>query len=301
LKKLLLSSLVFCSFLFGADKLVYQGEIIQSIGNYTDGRIIKIALTDSNGSVISSLGGALSIHDADVHHSIVNERFHQHTATTTTLAANAPAGSTQITLTSATGFAVGDFLHIQDGVIELHHPKITVLAGTLATLDEPLDNSFVIGDSVTKTLQSMDTNGTLASPQSFKVAPQANEVWHLISILIEITHGTAGDNGLFGNLTELTNGVVLRRYDGLTGKFNTFTNWKTNGGIVTDTGQVDYSFRSGGGGSYGTNAYGNFKNNAGATVYLNGANGDYLEILIQDNLTALDRFRVKVQGHYEGI
>lgn len=299
MKKLLLISL-FCSFLFGVDKIVYQGETIQSVGNYTDGRILKVALTDGNGSIIKSFRGAIDTHDADVHREIVNDRFHQHTETTTTLAANVSAGSTQITLTSATGFAVGDYLHIQNGVVELHHPKITVLAGTLATLDRPLDNAFSAGNSVTKTIQSMDVLGTLSSPKSFKVAPQSNEIWHLVGILIEMTHSTAGDNGLFGNLPELVNGVVLRRYDGATSSFHTFTVWKTNGTIVTDMGRVEYTARSGGGGSYGTNAYGNFKVNAGATIYLDGSLGDYLEILIQDDLTTLDRFRVKVQGHYEG-
>lgn len=300
MKKLLLSSLLFCSILLGTDKLTYQGEIIQSVGNYTDGRIIKVALTDGNGSIINSFNGAINIHDADSHHSIVNEFFHQHTTTTTTFAQNAPAGSTDINLTSATGFAVGDYLHLQDGLIETVHPKITVLTGTIATLDRPLDNSFVAGDTITKTLQTMNVSATLASPQSFKIHPSNNEVWHIEAIKLEMTHSTAGDNGLFGNLTALTNGVVLRRYDGLTGKFYTFTNWKTNAGILLDMDSIDYNTRSSGGGTYGTDAFGNFRTNAGSVVYLNAANGDYLEILVQDNLSSLLSFRVKVQGHIEG-
>jgi len=260
----------------------------------------KVALTDSIGNTLNSFNGALNIHDADVHHSIVNDFFHQHTATTTTFAANAPAGSTQITLTSATGFTVGDFLHIQDGVIETVHPRITVLAGTLATLDRPLDNPYVIGDTITKTLRSMDVLGTILAPQSFKAHPLITEIWHIEAITIELTHGTAGDNGVFGNLTALTNGVILRLHNGLTGQNTTFTNWKTNSGILLDTGNIDYSTRSGGGGAYGTNSIGNFRINTGSVVYVDGTRGDYLEILIQDDLTALDSFRVKVQGHIEG-
>lgn len=262
----------------------------------------KVYLHDGLGNPIGSLAGALNVHDADVHNIIINDRLHQHTATATTLAADAPAGSIQITLTSAAGFAVGDYLHISNATtLEIHHPRITVLVGTLATLDGPLDYSFLIGDSVLKTLVDMNVSGTLASPQSFKSMPRAGEIWHLLSILIEITHTTAGDNGLFGNLPALINGVVLRRYDGLTGTFSTLTNWKINGGIVTDTGNVAYAPRSGGGGAYGTNAYGDFKKNAGATIYLNGTNGDYFEMLVQDDLTSLSRFRVKLQGHTEGV
>ena len=42
------------------------------------------------------------------------------------------------------------------------------------------------------------------------------------------------------------------------------------------------------------------EDDAGSIVYVDGARGDYLELLIQDNLSALSSFRVKVQGHIEG-
>ncbi len=62
---------------------------------------------------------------------------------------------------------------------------------------------------------------------------------------------------------------------------------------------VTYAARSGGGGAYGTNARGTFKN-AGAVIYLDGDLGDYAEILIQDDLSGLTSFRIKAQGHPEG-
>lgn len=255
---------------------------------------------DGYGNPIKSLDGAVNIHDADIHTRIVNDRFRQHTTPSTTLAVDAAAQATSITVTSAVGFAVGDFLHIQNGTIETTHPQITAIVGAVFTLDRPLDNPYSIGDTVQKTLQTMNVVGTLASPQSFKVQPYSTDVWHLTRILIEMTHGTAGDNGLFGDLPALTNGVLLRRYDGTSGLYNTFTNWKTNSDIVTDMYDVTYSSRSGGGGSYGTNARGTFTN-AGAVVRLDAAAGDFLEILVQDNLSALASFRVKAQGHYEGL
>lgn len=260
----------------------------------------KVALTDGFGNPLKSFNGAINTHDADVHHSFINHYFHQHTATETTFAANAPAGSTQITLTSATGFAVGDTIHIQDGVTEIVHPKITALVGTLVTLDRPIDNNYVIGDTITKAIISMDVSGTLASPQSFKTFPASTDIWHIETITIELTHSTAGDNGLFGNLTALTNGVVLRIYNATTGLYTTLANWKTNSDIVVDIGNITYSARSGGGGSYGTNSIGNFKSNTGSVVFVDGTVGDYMEILIQDDLSTLDSFRIKVQGHIEG-
>jgi hypothetical protein len=261
--------------------------------------VLKIGVFDGFGNPIGSLHGALDIHDADVHREIINKQLKQDTATTTTFSVAASAGDTQINLTSAAGFAVNDYLHISNATGEenvLH--KITALAGTVATLDMPIDRDYAIGDSITKSLVNMAVTGSLASPLSFKVEPRSGDVWHLYRILIEMTHTTAGDNGLFGNLPELTNGCVLRRYDGTTGTYNTYTNWKANGDLVTDMYDVVYAARSGGGGAYGTNGRGTFKN-TGSIVYLDGTAGDYAELLIQDDLSSLTSFRIKAQGHFE--
>jgi len=280
---------------------VWRGDSshAKSISYFQSTTPLKVSLTDGLGNPINSLNGALNTHDADIHHSLVNNYFHYHT-TTTTFATNAPAGSTQITLTSAVGFAQGDFLHIQDGGYEIVHPRINVLVGNVATLDRPLDNDYVIGDSIQKAILNMAVAGSLAAPISFKLIPNTGEIWHILTITIDMIHGTAGDNGLFGNLNPLTNGVALRFYNGTTGKFTTITNWHTNGGISLDMGGITYVFRSSGGGTYGTNAMGNFKDQMGSIVYINGLAGDYIEFLIQDNLTGLTSFRAKAQGHTEG-
>lgn len=262
-----------------------------------------VSIVDATtGEAVGVYRGALNVHDADVHRQIVNEQFDQHQATTTTLSVAATAGSTSITVASATGFTVGSYIHLLNAagtVDENVHPKITVVVGNVLTLDRPLDNSYAIGDSVILTVVNIAASaGTLAAPQSYKMYPLPGHTWHITRILIEMTHTTAGDNGLFGDLPELTNGVVLRRYDGLTGSTSTFTIWRNNSDIVTDMFDVVYSARSGGGGAYGTNCRGTFTN-AGAIVYLNGDNGDYLEVLVQDDITGLTSFRIKAQGHYE--
>lgn len=199
MKKILTLLLLLASVVF-AEGIIYQGEKIQSAGDYTNGRIIKAAVTDNNGTAILSFDGALNVHDPHGHHTVVHEQFHQHTATTTTFAANA----------------------------------------------------------------------------------------------------TAGDNGLLGNIPALSNGVVMRVYDGATGKFRTISNWKTNSGIVLDGYTVSYAARSGGGGAYGTNANGNIYDNSGAVIRLNGATGDYIEILVQNDLSSLLSFRQRLLGHIEG-
>lgn len=308
--KYILLSVLFFSGLFGADTTYDQVLIndgwkdkakVRLIDNNDTTYSLSTRVTGTLGEKINSFDSALNVHDPHGHHTVVHEQFHQHTTTTTTFATNATAGDTSITLANATGFAVGNYLHLEDGVIENNHPQITALVGTLATLDRPLDNNYSIGDTITKTLQSMNVVGTLASPQSFKVNPPANEVWHLEHIAMEMTHATAGDNGLLGNLPALSNGVVMRVYDGATGKFRTISNWKTNSGIVLDGYTVSYAARSGGGGAYGTNANGNIYDNSGAVIRINGATGDYIEILVQNDLSSLLSFRQRLLGHIEGL
>lgn len=263
------------------------------------GGALNVALYDGLGNPIESYRGAINTHDADVHREIVDRYFHQHTTPATTLSVASLAGATSITVTSSVGFVVGDFLHINTTAEELVHPRITAIVGNVLTLNKPLDYAHAIGSTVEKAILNMNAVGSLASPVSFKVFPEVGKVWHLLRITMSLAHGTAGDFGLFGGITALTNGVVFRKYDGATGQFVTFTVWRDNDDINADMGDLHFVTRSGGGGTYGTAATGNFKD-LGAIAYLNGTAGDYLELLIQDDLSTLNSFRVKAQGHFEG-
>lgn len=258
-----------------------------------------VKLLGTNNEEIGSYRGAINVHDADVHREIVDRYFHQHTTPSTTLSVASLAGATSITVTSSAGFAVNDFLHINTTAEELVHPRITAIAGNVLTLNKPLDYAHAIGSTVDKAILNMNVIGSLASPRSFKVFPEAGKIWHLMRITISMAHGTAGDFGLFGGIAALTNGLVFRRYDGTSGLFTTFTVWRDNDDINADMGDLHFVTRSGGGGTFGTAATGNFKD-LGAIAYLDGTAGDYLELLIQDDISALNSIRVKAQGHFEG-
>lgn len=273
-------------------------ELIESISN-----ALKVSLHDGYGNPIGSLSGALNIHDADVHNSVINDFAHQHTAIFTTLTANTLADGSQyqIQVLDATGFTVGDYLHINTTTVETTHPIL--LATTAATgpatftLDRRLDKAHLIGDEVRKAIIDMSILvGTLASPQEYVFGPPAGEVWHITRLLLTMVLGTAGDLGLFGNLPALTNGLVLRAK--VSGQYGTFTNWKTNGDIAGDMYDISFDARSGGGGSYGARGRGTFTN-AGAVIRLDGTLGDRIEVYIQDDITSLDSFDIKFQGHKE--
>jgi len=261
---------------------------------------VNIRIFDSDGNPISSSRGAIDTHDAHVHHEIINKEFNRHTATTTTLAVATVGDGTeyQIEVVDASSFSAGDNIHVGNGEHEITHPKIISIATNVITLDRRLDLAHSIGTSIIKAvLDIRSLAGTLVSPVEYWVAPPEGEVWHLMRILFSMSHGTAGDLGKFGGIAALTNGLFMRAKT--SGSFGTVTNWKTNENIKTDMFDLAFDTRSGGGGAYGTSCRGTFFK-TGAIVRLDGDEGDRLSIFIQDDLTGLDSFTMKAQGHIEG-
>lgn len=254
---------------------------------------------DALGNPVGSLNGALSVYDAEVYTVPVNEYFSRYTGVSDALAVASTVGDTSVTVVDGTKFTVGDFIGNITIPTESIYKEITVIVGNVLTLDGPLDNSYDVGQVIDIFDINMNALGTLTNPVSFKFPPGSGQIWHIVRFLFSMTHGTAGDLGLFGNLPKLTNGAVLRGYSGTTGTFRTFMNIKNNADMKNNMYDVEFDTRSGGGGTYGTSGRGSIKIGTGSVPRLVGANGDYFEILIQDDLTALASFRMKVQGHLE--
>lgn len=260
-----------------------------------------VKLLGTNNEEIGSLGGAINVHLAGVHNYPINDNFHRHTAVNTTLTVAVNIGDTSITVASSVGFAVGDFIQIGGhDTADFTATKIIAIVGNVISINRPLGNTRTVGSAVQQIVVNLaSASGSIASPQSYTIIPSSTQVWHVERLMIEMVHSSAGDLSLFGNLTALTNGVVVRRYDGTTATYSTYTVWQSNEDIYLDTGSIQFLTRSGGGGSYATVAFGAFSD-IGVTVKLDGSKGDYLQLLVQDNLTAMTSFRAKAQGHLEG-
>lgn len=224
----------------------------------------------------------------------INENFQRDNGASTTLAVAASVGDTSIEVADATGLTVGNTIRIYNATTtERTHIHITIVAAAVLTLDRPLDNAYSIGDSVVETEIDLSQDGSLAAPLSFKITPPSNEVWHILRILPTMTDATAMGDATFGGMTALTNGVVIREYRG--GVFRTLTHWGSNSHLKEDMYDVTYSLKPPAG-AYGLSGRWSFYK-ASFVVKLDGAAGDYLEILVQDSLSALDTFTVKAQGH----
>ncbi len=255
-------------------------------------------LADASGVPYESLDGAINVNQIDITTGVVNELFHRHTGIATTVRVAVVAGDTSVDVVSAGGFSAGDYLAITGVNTEPTLPVITGIAGTVLTLDRPLDMSMAIGSSVLATAIDMNVVGSLASPIVFSIEPNSTEHWHIISFILGATFSSDTDDSKFGNLAALTNGCTLRNYNGTTGVYQTLTNWKTNSDIKLDMYDLPYTSKSGGG-KFGMNGNGDIKNRTGSAPHINGALGDKLELWIQDDLSSLTTFRLKAQGHRE--
>lgn len=228
-----------------------------------------------------------------------NEYAHQHTGTQTTLAiATSPAGSDiSITVVSDVTFNVGDHIQISDGETEPSFAKILEKPGSnVLNLDRRIDYEHPIGAIVEEVIFNMASIvGSSASPQEYIAKPEGTRICHVQRVVLSLVHGTAGDMALFGNLSALANGVMIRvKQDD---QYRTLANWKINSDIKDDMFDVIFDTRSGGGGSYGTSGrwtLGKF----GVEIRLDGSTNDAMEVYIQDDLTGLTSFNMKFQGHY---
>lgn len=265
-------------------------------------RVLKVMLADGYGNPIASLFGALNIHHADVHRQVFNQFLHFDTATVTTLTAAGVAEENGVTVASVAGLAVGHRVRVQNGDFEPTFFQIMSITGNDLGLDMPLTFDHPIGATVTRIITNLAEPGltTTATPENpiiFKSTLPPGRRVHLTTLTTVITDATAMDFTTFGGRAALTYGLVLQAITG--GQLVNFTNWKRNLDLESDAFPVNYQEKVGGGEFGLSSAYG-IKENTSAIVFLDSALGDQFRAVVQEPLTDLTRFLIKLQGHYEG-
>ena len=240
--------------------------------------------------------GALNVTVKHTHTNMINQQFHQETTTITNFASSVTTQDRSFTVDSVAGFSVGDKIKVMDGVVEYNYPEIIDITGTTITIDRPLDRSYTTDDGIMLIYTNMAVDGSV-TPQSFKIkAEMAEAVTHITRLLFSLTHNSSGDMGKFGGIDGLDNGVIMRAYYDRTGEYKTVTNWKTNGDMGKDLYDIRFDTRSGGQGDYGTTGRWTLTE-AGIVAELYPNDIDFIEVLVQDDLTGLDSFIINAQGH----
>lgn len=258
---------------------------------------------DGYGRPVNSLNGAINIHDADVHRQPVNHFLYVEDGSYT-LASAITSQDTSFTVTSAVGLVVGNRIHITDSATGAHDHDlaiITNIAGNVVTINRPFDKSYAVATTtIIQLTVEMNVVGSLASPVHYKVLPSPNEVWHINSIDFTITDNAAMDDALFGGIPALANGVVIRLVDAVNGIYETFSSWRTNASFSKDGFLTAYATKAPSG-FYGYSGSMDIHARYGSVVRMANTSTEniYMEVLVQDDLSALASFEIKVHGHIE--
>lgn len=215
----------------------------------------------------------------------------------TTIAIAVTINDTDIEVASAATISVGNYLGVfRPADDRFFFAEVLGVAGTTITVDTPADFAFQVGDNVLAFTRNLNVVGSLASPLIFEVQGTGSgdlEV-DITRIMFTMILAGAPDDGLFGNLAALTNGLVLRRVDG---EVRNLFNVKTNGDLANLAYDVDYTTRTVPAGSYSVRCRYSLAGQDKHGVVVRLAAGESLEVWIQDDLSALSQFRIIAEGH----
>jgi hypothetical protein len=200
-----------------------------------------------------------------------------------------------ITLVGGHGAVVGNCLCVKEGS-SFYQGIITNVAVNNITVDTPFDVAHTTAAEVEIGNINLNINGSV-TPVVFEVGPLvgSGDKWDITRMQGAIRDATAMDDGLFGGVTALTNGVYFRRNNG-TAK-NLF-NIKTNGDIRLRSDEANYAAKAKSG-EYGISFTRTWagQENSGVTLRLDSADGDTFQAIVQDDLTGLIEFNIIIQGH----
>ena len=242
--------------------------------------------------------GALNVHVKSIHTNAVNQEFHIEEAEESNFASAVTSQDRILNVVDGSIFTVGDKVEIVDGVTEPNFPTILAINVNAITIDRPVDRNYTTSDKIKKVTTNMAVDGSVDAIAFRITGEQSLSLTHITRVLFEMTHSSGGDLGKFGNLDPLTRGVVVRVFKGQFNFWKTVSNWKTNADIKRDMYDVQFDSRSSGGGTYSTSGRATFTN-FGMVGEYDPSQGDFLELLIQDDLTGLLTFRMNAQGHTE--
>jgi len=202
--------------------------------------------------------------------------------------------------TDGTVPVVGNFILIQEDKKVTQEEILTVVAvaGAEYTISIAIPLDVTYSTTASASLQNVDMNiNGATTATTFSATPETGTAWDINRMIISMTHGTAGDDGLYGNLTKLTNGVYYRK-EGTTSAQSLY-NVRENAEYRVEGYDVTYPTRSGGGGTFGTASRVTFngQDKAGVAIRVNGTLAESFSGRVRDNISALTTHRVKIQGH----
>lgn len=271
------------------------------------------SLVSSAGNPVGIKEGSLKVHDESDHDKLINRNFLFFTGSISNISSLVAPGDVSLAITAASSGMVnsGDNIFLTDSgtnVSDLISHSIISQSGLILNFDSPISNSYSTSGQVEKVIKNManasvSSGASPSNPKIFKMGPESvntnsAEVWHVLRLNIAIEDNTAPADNLFGGIAALTNGVLIREKNTINRNLSL---WKSNADIILDGGiDLAYHQKAAGGTNHGVRARWTIQK-AGASVILDGAVGDEMQIVVQDNLTGLVNFEVRGQGHIDSF
>ena len=222
---------------------------------------------------------------------------------TPTLAADTVIDSRDITLTAGhglTGADAGKVVELADITNGSYFMQcdITGVSGDVVTLDCPVNRIYTTTESLVAVSNAdMNIDGS-TTPVIFSVLPFSAQAGHMTRMICEMRDAADMDFTTFGGIPELTNGVVVRINNG-DGTYRNLYNFKSNGDIIEQC--FDHSFLLPKAGNsirgFTTRLTWAGQSKRGVTISLDGSKNESLELIVQDDLTGLDRMHWTCNGH----
>lgn len=203
----------------------------------------------------------------------------------------------RVVLQPGHGFVVGNYLCMRNNG-SWYQGRAISISGDTIIVDMPLNHTYSAGTTIKRTSPDMNVNGA-TTPVTFRIYPTAGHKWDITRILILIRDDAAMDDGKFGALAELANGLVIRAKRSDAAYENIFAA-RSNGSFANRTYDAQYIDATlGPSGQYSLRIRRTFggQDKNGVVVRLDGDQGGEFQAIVQDNLTGLTHFRIIAQGH----
>lgn len=218
-----------------------------------------------------------------------------------TIASLTNIGDTTITITSASEPINGNLICLKEGSAFYQGRILSHSANSTnwdVVLDTPLDFAFTLSGGCSERSSNMNVNGSV-TPQIFTITPSgltSGTKWDITRVLFAIEDEASMDSTKFGGIAKLTKGIVLRKKDGV---YKNIMNIKDNGEFAERAFDISYDDRASPSGKYFFRCRKTFagQEKSGVVIRLESDTNDELQVIIQDDLTALTKFRCVLQGH----
>lgn len=161
-------------------------------------------------------------------------------------------------------------------------------------VDRPIDHVFPSATALGRIVTTeMAVNGSLVSPEIFSLR-SGSIATDITRVLISMLDSSSMDDGLFGGIPALDNGLVFRIVNGFQ---KTIFCFKTNGEIKQFCYDLSYADRAPAG-KFGLSSRITFGGQSKHGVTLRIQDTDVLQWIVQDDLTDLDSMKIAAEGHF---